>query len=145
VSFSSSIDGWAVGDSGTLLHWDGLTWLAAASPASANWRGVSAISGVAAWIVGDGATTGRYASPAYPAAAAGSEPSSGAMGDSAVSDVTVPLLPEPLALPPAAFVPPARIVNPGAVASWWLDGAFQQAQTGPFIHGGRIFMPLVLR
>ncbi|HQJ52016.1 MAG TPA: hypothetical protein PKW05_09610, partial [Anaerolineae bacterium] len=51
---------WAVGDRGTILHWDGYTWSKQANPAAANLRGVAAQGPQKAWAVGLEGTVLRY-------------------------------------------------------------------------------------
>jgi photosystem II stability/assembly factor-like uncharacterized protein len=51
----SSSSGWAVGDSGTILYWDGTRWSQVASPAGAgNIESVSCFSATNCWAVGPG-------------------------------------------------------------------------------------------
>jgi len=52
VSGSSSSDVWAVGDNGTILHYDGQTWSAVPSGVSERLTGVWAASASEAWISG---------------------------------------------------------------------------------------------
>jgi endo-1,4-beta-xylanase len=47
-------NGWAVGDQGTILHWDGTAWSRVNSPTTNDLYGVSVVSSSNVWAVGDG-------------------------------------------------------------------------------------------
>jgi hypothetical protein len=54
VSGSGSSDVWAVGDDGTVMHWDGSVWQAIpllGCNAAQDWHGISAIDAGSGWIV----------------------------------------------------------------------------------------------
>lgn len=78
VSIVSSWDGWAVGESGLLVHWDGLEWLQASSPVTYTLNAVDMLDGSNGWAVGLNGTLLHYASQApqllinYPAGRPGS-------------------------------------------------------------------------
>ena len=57
VQMLSSSDGWAVGQGGAIIRWDGSTWKSIASPVAApnNLRGVWLASSADGWAVGDAA------------------------------------------------------------------------------------------
>jgi hypothetical protein len=50
----SATDGWAVGQGGTIMHWDGSAWTLMPSPAREALYAVDAVSAADAWAVGDG-------------------------------------------------------------------------------------------
>ena len=50
VTMVSSTDGWAVGDGGTILHWNGSAWASVASGTNLELQGVWGSGGV--WAVG---------------------------------------------------------------------------------------------
>jgi photosystem II stability/assembly factor-like uncharacterized protein len=52
VAMRSATDGWAVGDSGTILHWDGSHWLSATSPTTATLSAVTLVPPNDGWAVG---------------------------------------------------------------------------------------------
>lgn len=52
ITFVSGTDGWAVGDGGILLRWDGSTWSKFTSPTTARLAGVVITSPTDGWIVG---------------------------------------------------------------------------------------------
>ena len=51
VSMISSTDGWAVGDDGVILHWDGSTWTQQSSPTIAELNELLMLSSTDGWIV----------------------------------------------------------------------------------------------
>jgi len=71
VDMVSSADGWAVGDSGTIIRWDGTTWKSIASPTSKHLFSVNMINSNDGWAAGsdgciihwDGASWSNFASP----------------------------------------------------------------------------------
>jgi cysteine-rich repeat protein len=71
VRGSAADDAWAVGDAGTILHWNGTAWSSTTSGTRAL-RGVWAASATAAWAVGDSATIRRWNGTAWTAESAGS-------------------------------------------------------------------------
>ena len=62
VYLISSTDGWTVGMSGTIFHWDGAGWtdLSATSPTANNLYSVFAVSSIDAWAVGASSTIIRW-------------------------------------------------------------------------------------
>ncbi len=52
----SPTDGWAVGDNGTIIHWDGYAWSTVPSPTTQTLNAVSMVSATDGWAVGDGGT-----------------------------------------------------------------------------------------
>ncbi len=56
VKMLSAIDGWAVGNAGTVLHWNGSTWSEYSSPTSNNLNGLALLDLNNAWAVGDSGT-----------------------------------------------------------------------------------------
>ncbi len=56
IAGSAADDIWAVGDNGTLLHWNGSQWLAVQSGSSASLRSVSVRARDDVWIGGEGGT-----------------------------------------------------------------------------------------
>ena len=56
VDMISATDGWAVGDEGTILHWNGVRWQQVSSPTTASLKGVDMISASDGWAVGDEGT-----------------------------------------------------------------------------------------
>jgi hypothetical protein len=52
VSLISSTDGWAVGNLGVILHWDGARWQVAPSPTTGDLTAVDMVSGTEGWAVG---------------------------------------------------------------------------------------------
>ena len=52
----SADDGWAVGDHGTMLHWDGNAWTRVVAPTTSPLHDVSMISATDGWAVGGSAT-----------------------------------------------------------------------------------------
>ncbi len=57
---SSGSDVFAVGDAGTILHYDGIAWSAVASPTTENLNGIWGSSATDAFAVGDNGTILRY-------------------------------------------------------------------------------------
>jgi len=60
VFLSSQVQGWAVGDAGTILRWDGAGWLATTSPTVQNLYSVFTVSTTDAWAVGASDTIIRW-------------------------------------------------------------------------------------
>jgi hypothetical protein len=60
VYMVTATNGWAVGDNGQLVHFDGSTWTAATSPTSASIRGLKMLSATSGWAVGTGGVILRY-------------------------------------------------------------------------------------
>ena len=60
VGGSGPMDVWAVGNSGTVLHWDGSAWATSDASTTANLRAVSARSPTDVWAVGDGGTVRHF-------------------------------------------------------------------------------------
>lgn len=60
VFFLDSTHGWAVGDEGTMLHYNGTTWTSQMSPTTQRLNSVHMISPTQGWAVGEGATVLRY-------------------------------------------------------------------------------------
>ena len=56
MALTTPIDGWAVGESGTILHWDGVEWAQVDSPTNASLWSVSALAADDGWAVGQGGT-----------------------------------------------------------------------------------------
>ncbi|MCW2921125.1 MAG: hypothetical protein JWL76_999 [Thermoleophilia bacterium] len=56
VGAQSATNAWAVGQSGTILHWDGSTWTSQASGTAVTLRTVVAVDPLTAWVVGANAT-----------------------------------------------------------------------------------------
>jgi hypothetical protein len=54
LSFPGETDGWAAGEQGLLLHWDGLDWEAANSPADATLYALDFVAPDDGWAAGDG-------------------------------------------------------------------------------------------
>ena len=55
--WGSSIDDvWAVGDNGSIQHWNGTTWSKSTSGTMVPLRGVWGTNATSVWIVGDGKT-----------------------------------------------------------------------------------------
>ena len=52
----STTDGWAVGDGGTLLHWNGTDWQEVDAGIMADLLAIDMISATEGWIVGDNNT-----------------------------------------------------------------------------------------
>ena len=52
VNIVNSIDGWAVGSDGCIIHWDGNSWSDVTSPTSAGLSCVDMVSSSDGWIVG---------------------------------------------------------------------------------------------
>jgi len=52
VSMVSSSDGWAVGEQGTILHWDGTEWSPMVSPTSADLYAIDMVTTDDGWAVG---------------------------------------------------------------------------------------------
>ena len=55
VSMVSINDGWMVGNSGTILRWEGLSWATSTSPTTVNINAISDLSSENIWAVGDDA------------------------------------------------------------------------------------------
>lgn len=53
VAFTSSTDGWAVGGSGTMLHWNGSDWRQVTGPTTDDLFSVAMVSADDGWAVGD--------------------------------------------------------------------------------------------
>ena len=47
-----SVNGWVVGDRGTILQWDGSAWIEVSSPTSTDLRSISIVSTESSWAVG---------------------------------------------------------------------------------------------
>jgi hypothetical protein len=60
VSMISADDGWAVGDAGTIIHWDGASWQVASSPTTSNLEAVHMLSPNDGWAVGWDGTIVRW-------------------------------------------------------------------------------------
>lgn len=60
VSGSSTLDVWAAGVAGALLHWNGREWVSVGSPVLVDLNGVWSASGAAAFAVGDGGVALRF-------------------------------------------------------------------------------------
>ena len=56
----ASGEGWAVGDAGTMLHWDGVAWSAVASNTTADLQSVHCVNANNCWAVGNGGTIIRW-------------------------------------------------------------------------------------
>jgi photosystem II stability/assembly factor-like uncharacterized protein len=56
----SANEGWVVGDSGTILHWDGNTWSQVSSPVTQTLKSVTMISANEGWAVGEEGTILHY-------------------------------------------------------------------------------------
>jgi hypothetical protein len=54
ASFASATDGWAVGDSGTIIRWNGNSWAKWTSPSKEHLKAVAVAANGDAWIVGTG-------------------------------------------------------------------------------------------
>ena len=52
----SDTDGWAVGNLGSIVRWNGLAWAAETSPTLNQLNGVQALSSTDVWAVGNGGT-----------------------------------------------------------------------------------------
>lgn len=57
IAMLSPAEGWAVGDGGAILHWNGDTWSYVASPVNANLTAVAAVSAGNTWAVSDAGDT----------------------------------------------------------------------------------------
>jgi photosystem II stability/assembly factor-like uncharacterized protein len=53
VEALSATDGWAIGEHGSILHYDGAAWTVMSSPTSDSLRGLSMLSADEGWAVGD--------------------------------------------------------------------------------------------
>ncbi len=53
VSMISETDGWAVGEQGLLLHWNGIQWSKATSPTTEKLESISMVSGTDGWAVAE--------------------------------------------------------------------------------------------
>jgi hypothetical protein len=60
VDFAGPADGWAVGDDGTILHWDGSTWVLVESGTTNYLLDVAAVGHNDAWAVGQSGTILRW-------------------------------------------------------------------------------------
>ena len=60
VYFVTEDDGWAVGNSGTIVHYDGSRWSIVESPTEADLHSVYLVSPNDGWIVGNWGTILRY-------------------------------------------------------------------------------------
>ena len=60
ISMVSGRDGWAVGESGLLVHWDGDEWLQEASPVTYTLKAVDMLNGGYGWAVGYNGTMLEY-------------------------------------------------------------------------------------
>lgn len=56
VAMASAMDGWAAGQDGTILHWNGCSWRRASSPTANTLRGLVMMSSTDGWAVGDQGT-----------------------------------------------------------------------------------------
>ncbi|MCJ7424849.1 hypothetical protein MUP01_11385 [Candidatus Bathyarchaeota archaeon] len=56
----SSTNGWAVGDQGTIIRWDGTHWSSASSPTTSWLNSVNMVSSGNGWAVGDSGTIIRW-------------------------------------------------------------------------------------
>ena len=56
----SVTDGWAVGDSGAMLHWDGTSWQNVPSPAPYSLFSVAMVSETDGWSVGSSGAILHY-------------------------------------------------------------------------------------
>ena len=56
ISMVTATDGWAVGDEGVIVHWDGTRWQPAASPTTKALYAVDMVSADDGWAVGGSAT-----------------------------------------------------------------------------------------
>jgi photosystem II stability/assembly factor-like uncharacterized protein len=65
VDAVSADDVWAVGDGGTILHYDGLNWTAVSSPTTNNLRRITMLSSDEGWIVGYSGTILYYTNGAW--------------------------------------------------------------------------------
>ena len=52
VDMINSVDGWAVGSDGVIIHWDGTSWSNVTSPTAAWLNSVDMISSTEGWILG---------------------------------------------------------------------------------------------
>jgi len=64
-------EGWAVGDNGTILRWDGSAWNSVASGTTENLNGVHCVSSNDCWAVGDNGTILRWDGSAWNNVASG--------------------------------------------------------------------------
>jgi photosystem II stability/assembly factor-like uncharacterized protein len=69
VALLSATDGWAVGNGGIILHWDGNAWRPATSPTQNTLRAAALVSARDGWAVGDGGTILRWDGNAWTVAA----------------------------------------------------------------------------
>jgi DNA-binding beta-propeller fold protein YncE/Tfp pilus assembly protein PilX len=65
IGFSQFDLGWAVGDQGTVLQWNGIEWLPSDSPTSRNLRAVKLTSVDRGWIAGDLGVMGQLNGAAW--------------------------------------------------------------------------------
>jgi len=65
VSAIASNDVWAVGNNGTIVHYNGIAWQTVSSPVTANLKEVVMISPTKGWIVGDGGTILYYSNGSW--------------------------------------------------------------------------------
>ncbi|WP_164019613.1 WD40/YVTN/BNR-like repeat-containing protein [Pyxidicoccus trucidator] len=69
--FLATQDGWAVGESGRIQHWDGTRWTRVASGTTSELLGVHAVSATETWAVGRDGTVLRSSGGAFSAVDAG--------------------------------------------------------------------------
>ena len=67
----ASGEGWAVGDNGSILRWDGASWSAVASSTTENLYGVHCVSANDCWAAGSGGTILHWNGSAWLATASG--------------------------------------------------------------------------
>jgi hypothetical protein len=84
---SSATNGWAVGDVGTILHFDGSFWAAVASNTTVNLHGVWGSSANDVWAVGEMGTILHWTGTAWAAVASGSTEVLEGVWGSAANDV----------------------------------------------------------
>ena len=65
VAMVSETDGWAVGDLGTILHWDGNAWSKVESPTNFYLNSIAMLSSHDGWAVGSGGTILRWDGSAW--------------------------------------------------------------------------------
>jgi hypothetical protein len=64
-----AVTGWAVGDLGTILRWDGVSWSSAGSPTSNRLNAVHCLSASSCWAVGNSGTILKWNGTAWSATA----------------------------------------------------------------------------